>query len=99
MTIDFSEYVSCLKTDPDHPHKQALESSYQDAARVMSPQGLENYLTGVRAMCSMNRGEDLVLTFIQEMPGVAKEVGEDIIPDIVAALMKLASHTSGPSSP
>ena len=95
MTIDFSEYVSCLKTDPDHPHKQALESSYQDAARVMSPQGLENYLTGVRAMCSMNRGEDLVLTFIQEMPGVAKEVGEDIIPDIVAALMKLASHTSG----
>jgi nitric oxide reductase NorD protein len=37
MTIDFSEYVSCLKTHPDHPHKQALESSYQDAGRVMSP--------------------------------------------------------------
>jgi nitric oxide reductase NorD protein len=95
MSIDFSEYAACLKTHPDHPHKQALESSYQDAARVMSPQGLDHYLTGMKAMCSMNKGEDLILTYVQEMPGVAKEVGEDIIPDIVGALMKLASHTSG----
>jgi len=95
MSIDFSEYVSCLKTDPDHPHKQALDSSYQDAARVMSPQGLEHYLTGMKAMCSMNKGEDLILTYVQEMPGVAREVGEDIVPDVVSALMKLASHTSG----
>ena len=28
-------------------------------------------------MCTMGRGHDLVLTYIQEMPGVAKEVGED----------------------
>ena len=95
MTIDFSEYVSCLKTDPDHPHKQALDSSYQEAARVMSPQGLDHYLTGMKAMCAMNKGEDLILTYVQEMPGVAREVGEDIIPDIVSGLMKLASHTSG----
>jgi hypothetical protein len=95
MSIDFSEYVSCLKTHPEHPHKQALESSYQDAARVMSPQGLEHYLTGMKAMCSMNKGEDLILTYVQEMPGVAREVGEDVIADIVSALMKLASHTSG----
>ncbi len=95
MTIDFSEYVSCLKTDPDHPHKQALESSYQDAARVMSPQGLDHYLTGMKAMCTLNKGEDLILTYVQEMPSVAKELGEDIVPDIVSALMKLSSHTSG----
>jgi hypothetical protein len=36
-----------------------------------------------------------VLTYVQEMPGVAKEVGEDIVPDIVESMMKLASHTSG----
>jgi nitric oxide reductase NorD protein len=95
MSIDFSEYVSCLKTDPDHPHKQALESSYREAARVMSPQGLDHYLTGMKAMCTLNKGEDLILTYVQEMPSVAKEVGEDIVPDIVSALMKLSSHTSG----
>ncbi len=94
MSVDFSEYVACLNED-DHEHLEALESSYHEAARVMSPRGLQNYLEGMRAMCTMGRGQDLVLTYVQEMPGVAKEVGEDIIPDIVESMMKLASHTSG----
>jgi hypothetical protein len=95
MSIDFSEYVSCLKTQPEHEHRQALESSYHEAARVMSPRGLEHYLTGMKAMCTLNRGEDLILTYVQDAPAVAKEVGEDVIPDLVGALMKLSSHTSG----
>ncbi|UHD18851.1 nitric oxide reductase activation protein NorD [Thiocapsa bogorovii] len=95
MMIDFSEYLSCLKADVDHPHTQALEASYHEAARVMSPRGLEHYLTGIKAMCGLNKGADLVLTYVQEMPRVAKEVGEDITPEVVSALMKLASHTSG----
>jgi len=95
MTIDFSDYVACLKTDPEHPHKQALEASYHEAARVMSAQGLVHYLTGMKALCSLNKGEDLILTYVQHLPAVVKEVGEDITPDLVGALMKLASHTSG----
>jgi len=94
MSIDFNEYVLCLN-EGDHEHREALESSYHEAQRVMSARGLQNYLEGMRAMCTMGRGQDLVLTYVQEMPGVAKEVGEDIIPDIVEAMMKLASHTSG----
>jgi len=95
MSIDFSEYLTCLKADPEHEHAQALESSYQEAARVMSPRGLDHYLTGIRAMCGLNKGSELVMTYVQEMPGVVKEIGEDIIPDIVSSLMKLSSHTSG----
>jgi hypothetical protein len=94
MSVVFSEYVSCLDKD-EHEHIEALESSYHEAQRVMSPRGLDNYLQGMRAMCTMNRGQDLVLTYVQEIPGVAKEVGEDVVPDIVNAMMKLASHTSG----
>ncbi len=95
MSIDFSQYVSCLDTDADHPHREALDSSYHEAARVMSPRGLDNYLTGIQAMCTMGKGQDLVLTYVQEIPRVVKEVGEDVVPDIVESLMKLASHTSG----
>jgi hypothetical protein len=94
MSVDFKEYVTCLE-EGDHEHAEALESSYHEAQRVMSPRGLQNYLEGMRAFCTLGRGQDLVLTYIQEMPGVAKEIGEDIIPDIVEAMMKLASHTSG----
>ncbi|MCG6871669.1 MAG: nitric oxide reductase activation protein NorD [Gammaproteobacteria bacterium] len=94
MSVDFEEYLSYL--DPaDHQHREALESSYHEAARVMSPGGLRHYLEGIRAMASMARGQDVVLGYIQEMPGVAREVGEDVIPDCVHAFMKLASHTSG----
>jgi nitric oxide reductase NorD protein len=94
MSIDFSEYVNCLRED-DREHSQVLESSYHEAARVMSPRGLQNYLEGMRAMCTLNRGQDLVLTYVQDMPAVAKEVGEDIIPDLVTGLMRMSSHTSG----
>jgi nitric oxide reductase NorD protein len=95
MSIDFEEYVRCLDTEPGREHRQALESSYHEAARLMSPRGLQNYLEGIKAMCSLGRGEDLVLTYVQDMPAVVKEIGEDIIPEIVTGLMKLASHTSG----
>ncbi len=94
MSIDFSEYVNCLDED-DHAHREVLDSSYHEAARVMSQTGLKNYLEGMRAMCTLGRNQDLVLTYVQEMPAVAKEVGEDVVPDIVTALMKLSSHTSG----
>jgi hypothetical protein len=95
MSIDLNEYAACLETEAGSKHREAFESSYHEASRVMSPRGLQNYLEGMKAMCTMGKGEDLVLTYVQEMPGVAKEVGEDVIPDIVTGLMKLASHTSG----
>ena len=69
MSIDFSEYLSCLKADPEHAHVQALEASYHEASRVMSPQGLDHYLTGIRAMCGLNKGPELVLTYVQECRG------------------------------
>ena len=94
MSIDFNEYISCLDPE-DHDHLAAVESSWHEAQRVMSPRGLQNYLEGMRAFCTLGRGQDLVLTYVQEMPAVAKEVGEDVIPDIVEAMMKLSSHTSG----
>ncbi|MCP5369053.1 MAG: nitric oxide reductase activation protein NorD [Hyphomicrobiales bacterium] len=91
--VEFTEYLSCLADD--HPHLEVLESAYHEAARVMSPQGLDHYLKGVQAMCALGRGEDLILSYIQELPPVVKEVGEDVITDVVHALMGLASHTSG----
>lgn len=88
------EYASCLGED-DHQHLEAIESSYREATRVMSANGLNNYLEGMRAMCSLGKNQDLLLTYVEEMPAVAKEVGEGIIPDIVTAMMHLSSHTSG----
>jgi nitric oxide reductase NorD protein len=75
--------------------KDVLDGTFHEAARIMSPAGLQDYLDGAKALCSLGRGHDLVTTYIQEMPLVAKECGEDIIPDVISAAMKVSSMTSG----
>ena len=94
MHPELAEYLACIDPE-DLGDADLVEPSYLEAQRIMSPQGLENYLVGIKAMCSLGKGQDLVLTYVQEMPQVAKEVGEDIVPDVIEALMKMASLTSG----
>lgn len=72
-----------------------LESTFHEAARVMSPQGLQDYLDGARGMVSLGKGPALVVTWLDEMPVVVKECGEDIIRDVASAILKLASMVSG----
>jgi len=74
---------------------EVLQSSWYEAARVFSPQGLENYVQGARALKNLGRGSELVITFIQSAPSVAKEIGEDSVVDLLDAVMALASKTSG----
>jgi nitric oxide reductase NorD protein len=94
MHAELAEYLQCIDVD-DIKNGDLVEASYLEAQRFMSPQGLENYLVGVKSMCTLGKGQDLVLTYVQEMPVVAREVGEDIVPDVIEAVMKLASLTSG----
>lgn len=94
MTLNLDDYRHCLqKAAPEF--KDALEATFQEAARVMSPAGLQDYLEGGKGLCSLGRGHDLVISYLEEMPAVVKEVGEDVIPDCVGAAMKLSSMTSG----
>ncbi|MDH5408032.1 MAG: VWA domain-containing protein [Gammaproteobacteria bacterium] len=94
MSIKLEDYEEQL-ADVAPEVREVLNGTFQEAARIMSPTGLEAYLTGAKAMCNLGRGSDLVITFLQEMPLVAKECGEDIIDDCVTAGMKLSSMTSG----
>ena len=72
-----------------------LDALVHEAARNLSPAGLQDYLEGARALARLGRGGNLVSGFLEEMPAVAKECGEDIIRDCLNAAMKLASMTSG----
>ena len=72
-----------------------LDATVHEAARIMSPQGLKDYLDGARAILSLGKGPALLVTYLDEMPQVAKECGEDAIRDVVGATLKLASMVSG----
>jgi hypothetical protein len=93
MSIKLEDYEEFLEEVP--AIRDVLDATFQEAARIMSPTGLQNYMDGAKALCNLGRGHDLVITYLQEMPQVAKECGEDIIDDCITAAMKLSSMTSG----
>ncbi|MDD2767912.1 MAG: nitric oxide reductase activation protein NorD [Methylococcus sp.] len=94
MSLNLSDYQEHLERLDPHV-KDTLEASFHEAARVMSPGALKNYIEGARALSELGRGTGLVLCYVQQMPLVCKEVGDDVIPDLVAGAMRLASMVSG----
>ncbi len=75
--------------------EDTLENTFHEAARVMSPTGLKDYLDGAKGMVDLGKSPELVAVYLDEIPQVAKECGEDVIRDIVGAVLKLSSMTSG----
>ena len=81
-------------TNPSDVLHDALTGSFIEASKVMTPNGLKVYLDGAGALNSMGKGEDMVISFLEETPMVVKEVGESIIGEIVLSTMKMSSQTS-----
>ena len=94
MTLSLEHHTELLEELGAHA-SEILQSSWYEAARVFSPQGLENYVQGARSLKSLGRGSELVITFIESAPSIAKEIGEDSVVDLLDAVMALASKTSG----
>lgn len=94
MSIHLEQYAELL--EPLAPQARAtLDSNWHEAAKQFSPRGLDNYLKGAAALAQLGRGSSLVETWIEAVPQVVKEVGEDLVPDLASAALGLASKTSG----
>ena len=94
MSIKLDDYRECLiQAAPEL--KSTLDATFHEAGRYMSPAGLQDYLEGGRGISELGRGPDLVISYIENIPAVAKECGEDIIRECVTSAMKLSSMTSG----
>ncbi|MFH1495049.1 MAG: nitric oxide reductase activation protein NorD [Pseudomonadota bacterium] len=94
MSINLEDYQELI--DALSPELQeSLHAAWHEAARVFSARGLDNYLKGAAALKTLGKGDDLIATWIDHAPLVAKEIGEDIIPDLIQTVLELASKTSG----
>ncbi|MHB8414637.1 MAG: VWA domain-containing protein [Acidiferrobacteraceae bacterium] len=94
MTIHLEEYQELLNDLPTES-QEVLRASWNEAARVFSARGLDNYIKGAVALHSLGRGEEIVVSYVQAMPQVARDIGEDVLPDMVNFLLVMASKTSG----
>lgn len=94
MAIHLEDYEEILEDLP-HDARDVLRASWNEAARVFTSRGLDNFLKGAVALHHLGRGQDLVVTYLQEMPPMARAIGEDVLPDVVTFLLSMASKTSG----
>jgi nitric oxide reductase NorD protein len=94
MAINLEDYQALLEAlSPEL--QESLRCAWLEATKVFSARGLDNYLKGAAALKSLGKGDELVATWIDHAPLVAKEIGEDAIPDLVQSALGLASKTSG----
>ncbi len=93
MVIQLKDFEKKFENPSSRLHK-TLISSFAEASKVMTPAGLQVYLEGAYALHTMGKGEDLVISFLEETPLVVKEVGEIIVQFMVISTMKIASQTS-----
>lgn len=93
MAIHLSDYQEELDALSANAH-DVLEANWQDAARVFSPRGLDHYLKAASALSSLGKGEDLVFSFLESAPMVAREIGEDAVSELYSSAIKMYSRTS-----
>jgi len=94
MYINLADYDELL--EELSPRSQAaLQANWHEATKVFSARGLDNYLKGAAALKTLGKGDGLIATWIDHAPLVAKEIGEDIILDLMQTALELASKTSG----
>ncbi len=93
MAIQLTEYQDLLE-DLGEQAGEVLEATWHEAVRVFSPRGLQAYLEGAAGLKSLGRGTDLVISYIESAPLVAKEIGEQAVPELLSVGIKMYSRTS-----
>ena len=94
MSINLDDYKELLD-DLEPESIELLKHAWPEAVKIFSARGLDNYLKGASAIRGLGRGRSLVDCWIDEIPLVAKEIGEDVISDLATSALSLASRTSG----
>ncbi len=77
------------------PARAALARMLPQVRRKLSPRGLDSWLRGADALVQMGRGDGAIRAWIEAMPDVARDLGEDILAEMAAACFGFASRTSG----
>jgi nitric oxide reductase NorD protein len=94
LSVDLEKHQDILDELGEHA-SEILRASWGEAARVFSSRGIKKiYLEGATGLLSLGRGTDLVVSFLESAPAVARELGEDSVGDMLGATIKMYSKTS-----
>ena len=91
----FREQLSCGFRDLDEFFPHCME----EAQKVLSPQGIKDYLDGAGLICKIGRGFEPVLIYLEEMPEVAARLGESTLNLVSQAVWKMSRTPNGKAIP
>ncbi|MCP3866941.1 MAG: VWA domain-containing protein [Gammaproteobacteria bacterium] len=69
------------------------------AVGCLSEKGVKDYLDGASLICMIGRGAEPVLTYLEEMPQVARQLGEESLSLISQTVWKLSRSPNGRAIP
>ena len=78
---------------------QVFSDCITEAAATLSPNGVKDYLDGASLVCMIGRGVEPVLVYLEEMPGVARKLGEETLTLVSQTVWKISRSPNGNSIP
>ncbi len=76
-----------------------FEDCMTEALALLSAQGVKDYLKGASLVCMIGRGFDPVLVYLEEMPQVAKQLGESTLSLVSQTVWDLSRSPNGAAIP
>jgi len=79
--------------------QECLEDYVQDAVRNLSNKGIDNYFSGASLICMIGRGWEPVSIYLEEMPEMANQLGEDILEIVSKSVWDMSRSPNGKAIP
>ena len=91
----YRQQLSCNFEQIDHVFADCMSG----AALLLSAQGIKDYLDGASLICMIGRGVEPVLVYLEEMPQVAHELGEQALSLVSQTVWKISRSPNGKAIP
>ena len=99
-----------MNTEELQAYRDTLKCSFKDldavfgdcmeeATTLLSEQGVKDYLKGASLVCMIGRGFEPVLVYLEEMPQVAKQLGESTLSLVSQTVWDMSRSPNGNAIP
>jgi len=94
----------------ENPYREKLTCSFDqidpvfdecmaEASALLSEQGIEDYLAGASLICTIGRGVEPVLSYLEDMPAIADHLGEEALGLVSQTVWKFSRTINGKAIP
>ena len=98
VTTEFPDYRKKLKCSFEQI-EDCFDDYMKDVMRNLSNDGIEDYLKGASMVCMIGRGCEPVLVYLEEMPNLAHDLGEEMLSMVSQAVWDMSRTPNGNSIP